>query len=437
MDSDRYQSSLLQSERAVSSAVQPHIEFEEYDLENGMHVILSESHASPLVAINLWYHIGSKDEDPTRTGFAHLFEHMMFQGSENIGKAEHFKYVQNVGGTLNATTNQDRTNYFETLPSSELALGLWLESDRMLALNVTSENFENQRAVVKEERRQRYENQPYGLVYENLLECVFPTSGYHWSTIGSMQHLDETVFTEVQAFHKEFYHPNNCSLAVAGDLKTSEVKSLIEQYFGSIPRGPEIARPVQVIQPLTSQVRRTIYDTVPLTEISLAFQAPPSFSREEAALDILARALGSGRSSRMYKSLVYEKKIAKEISAYNIANELAGMFLISAMVQLSATPEQVEAALWKEIERITTEGITEEELTKVKNKTEAGHVRSLMQLSSRADALQRAYTFTGNTDLANRELELLQSITLEEVREIGKKYLNPEACVVLYCSPKA
>lgn len=402
-----------------------------------MHVILSESHTSPLVSINLWYHVGSKDEDPARTGFAHLFEHMMFQGSANIKKAEHFKYVQNVGGTLNATTNQDRTNYFETLPSSELELGLWLESDRMLALDVSSENFENQRAVVKEERRQRYENQPYGLVYETLLDLVFPTSGYHWSTIGSMQHLDETIFTEVQAFHKKFYHPNNCSLALVGDFDRDAAKQLIDRYFGSIPRGPVIERRPQEIEPLAKQVRHTIYDDVHLTEICIAFQCAKSFTRDEYVLDILARILGSGRSSRLYRNLIYRDKSAKEVSAYNISNELAGIFLVTATVQVDVDPSMVEASLWKELAVIAEQGITEEELTKVKNKTEAGYIQSMTQFAHRADAIQRAYTFAKDTNLVNTELDILRSITASEVQEAAKRYCTKDASVVLYCSPKA
>ncbi len=256
------------------------IPFVEYDLDNGLHVILSQSEAVPLVVTNLWYHVGSKDEHPSRTGFAHLFEHMMFQGSRNIGKAEHFKYIQRSGGLLNATTSVDRTNYFETLPSSELELALWLESDRMLALEVTQETFENQRAVVKEERRQRYENRPYGTVWETIVPHLFPTGGYHWTTIGSMEHLDAATIDDVRAFHAEFYKPNNCSLTLVGNFDERLARPLIEKYFGSIPRGAEVNRPPQNLSPIKDNVRLEIHDAIKLQAVYIATQAPPLYARD-------------------------------------------------------------------------------------------------------------------------------------------------------------
>ena len=236
------------------------IPFTEYDLANGMHVILSPNKLVPLVVTNLWYHVGSKDDPPTRTGFAHLFEHMMFQGSKNVAKAEHFKYVQSAGGLLNATTSVDRTNYFETLPSGELELALWLESDRMLSLDVTKDNFENQRAVVKEERRQRYDNKPYGTVWENVASRLWPKGCYHWTTIGSMEHLDDATIDDCLEFHAEYYKPNNCSLAIAGSFDEDNVRGLIDRYFGSIPAGKPVNRTPQNIYPTVGEVRFTMED---------------------------------------------------------------------------------------------------------------------------------------------------------------------------------
>lgn len=419
------------------SVSHPRLVFEEYDLPNGLHVILCPSHSVPLVSLNLWYHVGSKDEDPRRTGFAHLFEHMMFQGSQNIKKAEHFRHVQNVGGTLNATTNQDRTNYFETLPSSELELAMWLESDRMLALDVTKDNFENQRAVVKEERRQRYDNQPYGTVYENLLWRVFPTSGYHWPTIGSMQHLDETEIHEVQAFHKQFYLPNNASLCLVGDFKREEAMPLIEKYFGVIPSGPAIERREQIIEPIREQVRFTMQDNVQLPAVYLAFQSASAYSPDEYRLDIVSDVLAKGRSSRLYRELVYKQRIAKEINCYNLSNEKAGMFMVSAIAQIGVEPERLEEALWMEIARMRSDIAEPTELQKVKNKYEAGYVRSLTEVGSRADHLQRAYTFKRETALANSELQRLLDVSAEEAREAAQRYLTPEKAVVLHVTPKA
>jgi zinc protease len=425
------------SPAAISGSVtHPTLVFEEYDLPNGLHVILCPSHSVPLVSLNLWYHVGSKDEDPKRTGFAHLFEHMMFQGSKNIKKAEHFRHVQNVGGTLNATTNQDRTNYFETLPSSELELAMWLESDRMLALDVTKDNFENQRAVVKEERRQRYDNQPYGTVYENLLSRVFPTSGYHWPTIGSMQHLDETEIHEVQAFHKQFYLPNNASLCLVGDFERQHAMQLIEKYFGVIPAGPAIARREQAIEPIREQVRFTMQDNVQLPAVYIAFQSAPAYSADEYRLDIVSDVLSKGRSSRLYRELVYKQRIAKEINCYNLSNEKAGMFMVSAIAQIGIEPERIEEALWMEIARMRAEVADATELQKVKNKYEAGYVRSLTEVGSRADHLQRAYTFKRDTALANGELRRLLEVTGEDARDAAGRYLSPEKAVVLHVLPK-
>ncbi len=427
----------LFSAEASATVSHPKLVFEEYDLPNGLHVILCPSHTVPLVSLNLWYHVGSKDEDPKRTGFAHLFEHMMFQGSQNIKKAEHFRHVQNVGGTLNATTSQDRTNYFETLPSSELELAMWLESDRMLALDVTQETFENQRAVVKEERRQRYDNQPYGTVYENLLWRVFPTSGYHWPTIGSMLHLDETEIHEVQAFHKQFYLPNNASLCLVGDFKRDETMQLIEKYFGVIPAGPLVKRREQLIQPITEQVRFTMEDNVQLPAVYIAFQSAHAYSTDEYKLDIVSDVLSKGRSSRLYRELVYKQRIAKEINCYNLSNEKAGMFLVSAVAQIGIEPERVEEALWMEIARMRSDLADATELQKVKNKYEAGYVRSLTEVGSRADHLQRAYTFKRDASLANGELQRLLDVSAEEARDAAIRYLTPNKAVVLHVLPKA
>ncbi len=412
------------------------IPFVEYDLENGLHVILAPSDRTPLVLTNLWYHIGSKDEDPSRTGFAHLFEHMMFQGSRNVGKTEHFKYIQQAGGVLNATTSVDRTNYFQTLPSSELELGLWLESDRMLTLSVTEENFENQRDVVKEEWRQRYQNRPYGLVWENLMRDVFPSSGYHWITIGSMDHLDQSTIEEVRAFHASYYKPQNCSLVVCGAFNESEARQLIDKYFAPIPGGEPVVRPTQTFRPIEGAIRRTMYDTVRLAAVYLGWRGAPIFHRDTYALDLLGHALDGGRSSRLYKELVYRREIAREAEALVYALESSGAFIVSAKAQPSSTPEEVEAALWAEIGKVQAELLSDEELDKVKNRVEMGIVNAFGELGRRADALQRAYVFKRDTTQVNRELETYRSITASEIRDAARKYFKREESVVLHVLPK-
>jgi zinc protease len=408
----------------------------EYDLANGLHVILLPQHHVPLVAVNVWYRVGSKDEDPKRTGFAHLFEHMMFQGSANVPKLGHFRHIQDVGGTLNATTNQDRTNYFETLPSSHLGLGLWLESDRMFALNVTQENFENQRAVVKEERRQRYDNRPYGTVYENLLHHVFPSSGYHWSTIGSMLHLDEATLEEVVDFHHSHYLPNNAALAIVGSFNEAEARRLIDLFFGSIPSGPLQPRIEQIVEPLHEQARVEMTDAVALTLVTIAFQTPQAFTKESYALDIASDILSAGRSSRFYQRLVYKEKIAKEVSTYNVSNEKAGLFVIQAMVHASSTPEDVERVIWEELHLLLDQGVNEMELQKALNNEESDYIRHLIPLANQADHLQRARAFTGDTLNAFRDLEMLRAVTRDEVQRAAQRYLRESIAVVLRVSAK-
>ncbi len=410
--------------------------FTEYDLDNGLHVILAPSHHSPIVVTNLWYHVGSKDDPPARTGFAHLFEHMMFQGSQNVRKAEHFKYVLGAGGALNATTNVDRTNYFETLPSTELKTALWLESDRLLTLDVTQENFENQRDVVKEERRQRYDNKPYGTVWENIARRLWPTSGYHWTTIGSMDHLNQATVEDARAFHSEHYKPNNCSLALVGDFKDSEARNLIERYFGSIPKGKPVDRAMQVIAPTEGQIRFTLQDSVKLSAVYIAFQSAPTCTREEYVLDLLSFALSDGRSSRLYRELVYQREIARSASAYNSGLEKTGVFYLEAKVRPESSPESVEEALWGEIEKIQQNPLGSVELEKVKNRAEMEIVDSLVAFGQRADRLQAGWCFKRETAHCFREVDIYRSVTAEEIQKAALERLDPKRCVVGHVIPK-
>jgi zinc protease len=410
--------------------------FTEYDLDNGLHVILAPSHHVPIVVTNLWYHVGAKDDPLMRTGFAHLFEHMMFQGSENIQKAEHFKYVLGAGGALNATTNVDRTNYFETLPSTELETALWLESDRLLALNVTHDNFENQRDVVKEERRQRYDNRPYGTVWENVASRLWPSGTYHSTTIGSMVHLDEATVEDAQAFHSEYYKTNNCSLALVGDFKESEARELVDRYFGSIPKGKPVNRAPQLITPTASQVRFTLEDSVKLPGVYIAFQSANTLDREEYILDLLSFALADGRSSRLYQELVYRRKIARSADCYNNGMEKSGVFYFDAKVQSKSSVEEVEEALWGEIEKVRRAPLGVQELEKAKNRAEMGVVNSLVELGSRAERLQHSWCFKRDTAHCLNEVEIFRSITAEEIQNAAIERLDRSHCVVGHVVPK-
>lgn len=412
------------------------IPFTEYDLENGLHVILSPSHEVPLVVTNLWYHVGAKDDPPGRTGFAHLFEHMMFQGSRNVEKAAHFKYVQQAGGNLNATTNVDRTNYFETLPSTELELSLWLESDRMLSLNVTSENFENQRAVVKEERRQRYDNRPYGTVWENIVKRLWPAGTYHTTTIGSMDDLDQASIEDVLAFHKEYYKPNNCSLALVGDFDESQARRLIDRYFGPIPRQPPVNRIKYEITPLAKPARFTMEDSINLPSISICFQASPGYERESFILDLLVSALDHSSSSRLYQELVYRRKLAREVNASSNWLEKGSSLEFEAMLQPSSSMEEAEDVMWNEIQKLREKPMGENELTKLKNRAEMGAVHSGILRGSRADRLQCGWCFTRDTGFFNRGVELYRSVTAEDIQGAANRYLDRDRSVVCHVVPK-
>ena len=412
------------------------ISFSQYDLDNGLHVILAPSHHVPLVVTNLWYQVGSKDDPPKRTGFAHLFEHMMFQGSQNVKKTEHFKYIQKKGGSLNATTSFDRTNYFETLPSTDLATALWLESDRLLSLDVTKENFENQRAVVKEERRQRYDNRPYGTVWEHIVDKLWPTSGYHWTTIGSMDHLDQATVEDAQEFHAEYYKPNNCTLTLVGDFKESEAKKLIDRYFGMIPKGTPVNRIEQTVAPIDGVQRFVQEDVVKLPGVYIAFQAGRAFERDEYAMDLLGIALGQGDSSRLYQELVYRRKIAHDIGSANYSLKSTGSFNCEATVQPESGVSEVEQALWNEIEKVRNAPLKPEELEKAKNCAEMATVRSLSSLGSRADRIQEAYYYTGDPASALNRIEIYRSITAEEIQDAARRYLDDSHCVIGHVVPK-
>lgn len=413
------------------------IEFIEYDLPNGLHVILHEDHSSPIVAVDIWYYVGSKNEDPNRTGFAHLFEHMMFQGSANVKKAEHMAYIQKAGGTFNGSTNWDRTNYFQVVPSNQLELVLWLESDRMMSLNVNQENLDNQREVVKEERRWRVDNRPYGTQWEETFKRLFKVHPYRWPVIGYMEHLNAATLEEVKKFFDTYYVPNNAVLVIAGDIDVEKTKKLIEKYFGDIPRGKyEIKRPVVVEPSLTHQVRDTIYDNIRLPAVFIAFKIPRDGEKDFYALDLLANILGSGRSSRLYQKLVYEKKIAQNVNVYAIGMEDAGVFKIDAYCAIGHTPEEVEREIWDEIRKIHNELVSERELQKAKNQTESQMISGYQTVLQKADQLAHYYVIHKNTNEINQELDKILMITREDIRESASRYLKPENSVVLYYLPK-
>ena len=291
------------------------VENEMYKLDNGLTVILHNDSSAPIVTVNIWYHTGSKDEKPGRTGFAHLFEHMLFQGSLNVGDDKHFILIQGVGGSLNGSTNSDRTNYYETTPSNYLEMLLWLESDRMgwLLPAMTEKKLDNQRDVVKNERRQSYENRPYGLAWENIYFKLYPEEHpYHWSTIGSMEDLSAASLDDIKDFFQSYYGPNNASLVIAGDFDSGQAKVWVEKYFGEIPSGPEVVHPNPDMPVLTEEVRFMMEDKVQLPRIYFVWNSVSRFDEDEAALDVLGEVLSSGKNSRFYRAMIYDNPISNE-----------------------------------------------------------------------------------------------------------------------------
>jgi zinc protease len=415
---------------------QVNIEFEEYDLLNGLHVILNQDKTNPIICVDIWYHVGSKNEDTNKTGFAHLFEHMMFQGSENVGKTEHFKYVQDAGGTLNGSTTQDRTNYFETLPSNKLEIALWLESDRMSTLKVTQDNFDNQREVVKEEKRQRYDNVPYGSRFDYLFKLSYKEHPYHWITIGSMEDLNNAELEYAKRFYRKFYCPDNAVLTIVGDIDIQETKTLVNKYFGSLKPAGKIKRdyPPDIFH--KGEVIDTIYENVQLPAIYIGYKIPPVTSKENRAFELLSIILSNGRSSRLYKNIVYEKELSKSINAFNYDLELGGIFLISSNGLPNSDLYKIQTQVDSIIENLRDENVTDWELEKAKNNYETGYVNRTQTVLGKAELLEHFRTFFNNTSLINKNLDYIQQVSSDDIKSAAKQFLTKDNRVVLYYLPK-
>jgi len=405
------------------------LSIESYFLDNGLHVVLNEDHSAPLVAINLWYHVGSKNERPGRTGFAHLFEHMLFSGSQHVGNNEHFRYVQSVGGVLNGTTFFDRTNYFETLPSNYLALGLWLESDRMgfFLPALTQEKLDIQREVVKEERRQRYDNVPYGTAFERLLHLAYdPDYSYHWPTIGSMEDLTAASLDDIRTFFATWYRPDNCVLTVVGDFVAAEAKDLVARYFGDIAPGNSFPPFDLIRRDRRSEHREVFPSRVPLPRLYRLYHLPRMADRDWIAGDLLSTVLSSDKASRLEKSLVYEKQIATDVAAYVLPTEATGMLMVQATAKEGVATEQIERAIDDEIERLAVGGVTEDELTRAKNRTEVDYAHQIENYDARADLIGMMATYFEDPNRVLNWLEPYRMATADDLKRVVQMYLVPE-----------
>ncbi len=409
------------------------IEFKEFDLDNGLHVILHEDHSTPIVAVTVMYHVGSKNELPGRTGMAHFFEHLLFEGSANIGRGQYAKYVENAGGALNANTSQDRTFYYDLLPSNQLELGLWLESERMLHAKVEIAGIETQREVVKEEKRQRVDNQPYGNLFSETLDHAFDVHPYSWAPIGSMADLNAAQEQDFKDFYKTYYVPNNAVLSIAGDLDIAQAKQLVQKYFGGIPRGTMYLPAVKEVEPLNKgEVRDTIPGKDQLPMVVKAYHIPAQGTPDYYAVDLLNQVLSQGQSSRLNKSLVDQQELALFCGAFTYNTEHPGLTLAYGLANMGVDPKQVEDAMNAEIERLKNELITEQEFQKLRNQIENDFVSRNSNVAGIAESLANYHMYFGEANLINTEIERYMKVTREDIMNAAKKYYVAQNGVVLY-----
>lgn len=465
------------------------IEFVEYDLPNGLHVILHEEHSVPIAAVSIMYHVGSKNEKSDRTGFAHFFEHLLFEGSKNIKRGEYAQIVEKNGGTLNANTSQDRTYYYEILPSNQLELGLWLESERLLHARVDKEGIETQRQVVKEEKRQRVDNQPYATFLPTMCSKVFTKHPYNWVPIGSMEHLDAAQEEDYVNFYKTFYVPSNAVISIAGDINIKQTKELINKYFGSVPKGqainlyrdfeniseeafetkygvkkaifdskdfflsknPAAVKAIQkytaistlipttrvVEEPLKQEFIDTVYDNIQLPAVFIGYRSPEQNHKDYAAVEVLNTILSGSASSRMNKALVEKKEQAVTAFSFGLPSEDPGLAIAAAIGANGVDVKTLLASMDQEIELIQNELVSKEELEKVLNQYENDIVSTNSSVAGIAENLADNYMYRKNTSLINKQLDAYLSVTREDIQRVAKKYYTKNARVVLFYLPKS
>ncbi len=419
----------------------PQLKYEKFVMPNGLVVFMHEDHRLPLVAVDLWYHVGPLNEPAGRTGFAHLFEHMMFEGSEHVGEKAHIKYVEGAGATdVNGTTDFDRTNYFETVPSNQLELALWLESDRMgfLLEGLDREKLTNQRDVVRNERRQG-EGTPYDLAGEKIYQLLFPKDHpYYADVIGSHADIEAARLNDVRDFFKQFYTPNNASLAVAGDFDTVKLKALLTKYFGPIPKGAAVAPVKTVTAPITEQKRATVTDTVKLPQLRIAFLTPAAFTAGDADADLLVAILGGGKASRLNQELVYKQQVAQSARCNNSSLKLTSITECTITAKPNVKLEDLEATFWQQVAKLQTEGPTKEELDSARTVDLTQKISGLQRLGGFggvADTLNRYNQYTGDPAYLGKDLARYQSTTVASLKQAAAKYLNKNQAVVVSCVP--
>ena len=422
----------------VSAADGPVIKFTDVKLKNGLRVFISEDHSAPTVSVVVNYFVGSADEKARRTGFAHLFEHMMFKGSENVGPGEHPALIFTNGGSMNGTTNQDRTLYYETVPANQIELALFLEGDRMRSLDITKANLDNQRGAVQEERRLRVDNQPYGQTFEKTGEQAYDNPAYKHSVIGSMDDLNAASVDDVATFFKTYYAPNNAVLSIVGDLDPKKTLALVEKYFGVIARQPDPKRPDLTEPPHAAERRSTIDDSLArLPRLDIVWIAPPAQTADSAAIDVLSDVLSSGRSSRLNQVVVREKQLATGAALFAADSKGPGLITAFATVAPGKNPADVEAALYEEIEKVKNGPIAEWEIEKAHNNARRAQAAQVTSTLQRAVQLGEYAMFYNNPNLINTRTEQVLKVTAADVQRVAKKYLTKENRSVITTMPKA
>ncbi len=413
------------------------IKYVEYDMPNGLKVLLHEDHSTPIVAVSVMYHVGSKNEKPDRTGFAHFFEHLLFEGSDNIKRGEFDDYISKAGGYNNANTWYDRTYYFEVLPSNQLGLGLWLESERMLHAKVEEVGIETQRQVVKEERRQRIDNQPYGRLLEEAMSRLYTKHPYHHSVIGSMEHLDAAKEQDYVQFYKDFYRPDNAILSIAGDIDIEQTKKLISVYFKDIPKGTtEIYRPKIVEPPLADEIRDTVFDNVQLPAVIFAYHVPAQGTPDFYAVKMMNMLLSQGESSRMQKQIVDEQQKAVMAGSFSFDLEDPGPSIVYSIANVGVNPSDLETAMDAVIDDVQKNLVSETEFQKVQNQIENDFVTANTTVAGIAENLANYEMYYRDANLINTELDRYRKVTREDIMRVAKKYYTKNARVVLYWLPK-
>jgi len=408
------------------------VDFEEYNLDNGMHVILHNDPSAPVVVTSVMYHVGAKDENPERTGFAHFFEHLLFEGTENIKRGEWMKIVTSNGGVNNANTTDDRTYYYEVFPSNNLELGLWMESERMMHPVINQIGVDTQNEVVKEEKRTSFDNRPYGNILTVVKENMFKNHPYRWNTIGSMKHLDAATLEEFQAFNKKFYTPNNSVLVVAGQIDIAQTKEWVKKYFGTIPRGEDLKRQTFTEEPITQTIKATYQDpNIQIPMLVASYRTPSIKTRDARVLNLISSYLSDGKSSKLYKKIVDQKKMALQIGAVGFSQEDYGMYIIYGLPMGEFSMADLLKEIDEEVVKIQTDLISEKDYQKLQNTFDNQFVNANAGVEGIAENLAKFYMLYGDVNLINSEIDLYHSITREEIRDVAKKYLNPNQRLIL------